>query len=92
MDIVGIYFLKVDKCSGGYEYILVITDHFTKYTQIYATKNKSAGTAASKLHNDFILRFGSPEIILHDQGREFEIELFHYLNKTFGISRLCATP
>ena len=33
MDIVGIDFLKVDKCSSGYEYILVITDHFTRYTK-----------------------------------------------------------
>ena len=61
MDIVVTDFLKLDKCSGGYEYMLVITDHFTRYTQIYATKNKSAKTAASKLYNDFILHFGSPE-------------------------------
>ena len=92
MDIVGIDFLKVDKCSGGYEYILVITDHFTRYTQIYATKNKSARTAGSKLHNDFILCFGSPERILHDLRREFENELLRNLNKTFGISRLRTTP
>ena len=72
MDIVGTDFLKDDKCSGGYEYILVITDYFTRYTQISTTKNKSARTAASKIYNDFILRFGSPERILHDQGREFD--------------------
>ena len=40
----------------------------------------------------FILRFGSSEGILQDGGREFENDLFHSLNKTFGISRLCATP
>ena len=57
IDIVGIDFLKVDKCSGGYEYIFVITDHFTRYTQIYATKNKSAITATLRLYNDFTLRF-----------------------------------
>ena len=44
--------------------------------------NKSAKTALSKLYNDFILRFGSLEIILHDQGREFENELFHNLSKS----------
>ena len=92
MDIVGIDLLKVYKCSGGYQYILVITDHSTKYTQIYVTKNESARTAVSKLYNDFILRFGSPERILHGQGREFENELFRNLNKTFGISRLSTTP
>ena len=92
MDIVEIDFLKVDKCSGGYEYILVITDHFRRYTQIYATKNKSARTAGSRLYNDFILRLGSPERILQDQGREFENDLFRNLNKTFGISKLPSTP
>ena len=45
-------------------------------TQIYATKNKSAITAASKLYIDFFLRLGTPQRILQDQGREFEDELF----------------
>ena len=53
LDIVGIDFLKVDQCSGGYEYILVISDHFTRCTQVYATKKKSAQTAASELHSTF---------------------------------------
>ena len=68
IDLVGIDFLKVFKCSGGYKYILVISDHFTRYTQIYATKNKSAKTAASRLYNDFILRFESLKRTLHNQG------------------------
>ena len=92
MDIGGIDFLKIDKCSSGYDYILVTSDHFTRYTQIYATKNKSARTIASNLYNDFILHFGSPDKILHDQGREFENELFHNPSKTFETSRLCTTP
>ena len=66
MDIVGIDFSKVDKCSGGYEYVLVIS--LERYTRIYVTKNKSARIAPSKLYNDFILRFGSPEKILCNQG------------------------
>ena len=39
MNIIGLNFLKVDKCSDAFEYILVIPDHFTKYERIYATKN-----------------------------------------------------
>ena len=38
------------------------------------------------------LRFGSPERILQDQGRERENKLFYIFHKTFGISRLCTTP
>ena len=75
MDIIAIDFLKVDRAAGGYEYILVIIDQFTRYAQAYATKNKPAKTAAEKLFNDFVLKFGTPNRILHDQGKEFENKL-----------------
>ena len=67
---------ELEKCTGGYEYILVIMDHFTRFVQAYATTNKSARTAANNLHNDFILRFGFLGRILHDQRGEFENKLF----------------
>lgn len=35
MNIIAIEFLKVDRAAGGYEYMLVITDHFTRYAQAY---------------------------------------------------------
>ena len=92
MDIIAIDFLKIDRAAGGYEYILVVIDQFTRYAQAYATTNKSTKTAAEKLFNDFVLKFGMPNRILHDQGKEFENKLFHELEKYFGIKRCRTTP
>ena len=49
MDIIAIDLLKVDRAAGGYEYILVIIDQFTRYAKGYGTTIKSAKTAAEKL-------------------------------------------
>ena len=82
----------MDPCGGGYEYLLVITDHFTGFTQGYPTANKKAKTAAERLYSDFLLRFGLPDKILHDQGGEFENDLFKEVAKLCGVKRIRTTP
>jgi hypothetical protein len=80
-------FLHLERSTGVYEYILVIVDHFTRFAQAYPTKNKEARAAAEELYNDFILKYGFPSRILHDQGQEYENKLFHQLEKSSGIIR-----
>ena len=92
LEIIGIDFLHLEKSSGGFEYILLITDHFIRYTQAYSTRNKTAKTAATHLYSNFFLRFGTPSQLLHDQGGQFKNAIFKYLVNLLGIQNLRTTP
>ena len=91
-EIVAIDYLKLDKCKGGFEYALVVTDHFTRFAQVYATKSKSSKAAADKLFNQFIMQFGWPCKIHSDRGGEFTSKLFEELHRISGIKPSKTTP
>ena len=55
--------------------ILIVTDHFTKYTQAYVTPKQTAVVVVQTLWENFLVHYGWPEKILTDQGKTFENNL-----------------
>ena len=77
--------------SPKVENVLVIVDHFTRYTRAYATKDQKMLTAAKILYEGFISIFGAPKRILMDQGKAFTNEVVGQLCSQFWISQLTTT-
>ncbi|CAL9690844.1 unnamed protein product [Knipowitschia caucasica] len=86
MDLIG----KVVKTEAGNEYIAVMIDYFTKWSEAYPLPSKTAADVAQCILK-FFYRFGAPKRILTDQGKEFVNELNKELCKMLNIERsLCA--
>ena len=72
---------------GGNTHILVIIDTFSRWMQLTAIPDVSAITAARHIVS-YIGTFGNPETIRHDQGTQFNNELWKELFRLAGIKQI----
>ena len=77
--------------SPKVKHVLVIVDHFMRYTRTYVTKDWKALTVAKTLYEGFISIFGASERILMDQGQAFTSEVMEQLCSQFRISQSTIT-
>ena len=73
------------------KHILVIVDHFMRYTRAYVTKDQKALTGTKTLYEGLISIFRAPKRILTDQGKAFTSEVVEQLCSQFRISQLTST-
>ena len=88
LDITG----PLPTTESGQKYILVEEDYFTKWTEAFPLPNKEAKIVAEKLVKEVISRFGAPERIHTDQGRNFESQLFKEMSNLFSIEKTRTKP
>ncbi len=77
---------------NGNKYILVVTDYFTKWVEIYAIPDQTAYTCAEKILNEFICRYGCPYDLHSDQGTNYTSKLFTELCKLLEIRKTKSSP
>ena len=74
--------------SNNSTYCLTIVDRFTRWVEAEPLPNIEAETVAKAFFKIWIARFGAPEIITTDQGRQFESHLFRSLATLLGAKHI----
>ena len=81
--------LKTRSPSGN---TMIMTDGFTKYTELVAIPNKSAETCARALFERWICRFGVPAVLVSDRGREFLNDTVNQMTEYLGVTHKFTSP
>ena len=92
LELVCMDYLTLEPCKGGIQNILVITDHFSKFSVAVPTRNQTSKTTADALFHNFIVPYGIPTTIHSDQGANFTSKLIQDLCFLTGISKSRTTP
>lgn len=92
MEFVCVDYLSLEVSKGGYENILVITDHFSRYAQAIPTRNQTAQTTARVLFDNFFVHYGFPTVLHSDKGANFESKIIKNLCRITGMKKSRTTP
>ena len=88
MDVVG----PLPVTPRGNRYILVVSDYFTKWKEAFPLADMEASSIARVVVNEIICRFGIPDTIHTDQGRNFESGLIRDICQLIDVKKTHTTP
>lgn len=88
IDLVGPFM----QTPRGNTQVLVITDHFSRWSDALCIRDGQASTVAQALDERVFAYMGCPEIIHSDQGRQFTSDLFSECCKIWGVEKTQTSP
>ncbi|GFX71334.1 retrovirus-related Pol polyprotein from transposon 412 [Trichonephila clavipes] len=71
-----------------YRFLLIITDHFTKWSERIPLRKASAQAIANALFENYISRYGAPISLISDNLTQFISEVFEYLSHRLDIKHI----
>ena len=84
--------LQICAFSYGNKQLLVFVDYFTKWVVAVPLSDITAETVAKVFIEHVVLKFGSPRVVLSDQGSNFTSRLMKGVCKILGNNQAFTTP
>ena len=84
IDILG----PLTKTKKGYRFLLVVTDRFTKLTQVIPLRRIDANTVAVAFVEHWILKYGPSKTLISDNGKQFASKFFQAVCSLLGLSNI----
>ena len=84
-------FLYVDflgpypRTKSGNSAIFVVLDGFSKFVFLHPVRAETADAATKFLENEVFCKFGVPEVLFSDNGKQFVSKQFEHLLTTYGV-------
>ena len=92
MEVVCIDYLSLERSKGGFENILVLTDHYKRYAQAIPTQNWTAQTTAKAFYKNFFVHYGFQARYHSDQGANFKSKMIQSLCSLTGMRKTPTNP
>nr|XP_016438554.1 PREDICTED: uncharacterized protein K02A2.6-like [Nicotiana tabacum] len=90
-DAWGIDFMGPFPLSHSYEYILVAIDYVSKWVEAIPTSTNDARVVCEILRKKIFTRFGTPRVIINDNGSHFVNKQFATLLFKYGVTHKTET-
>ena len=92
MDLLCIYFRKIDPSQGDKENLLVLSDGVSKFSQAFVTPNQEAATIAKVLTDKWFGIYSIPSQIHSGKGCSFQNKILVQLYSMYSIRQFTTTP
>ncbi|GFV97028.1 retrovirus-related Pol polyprotein from transposon 412 [Trichonephila clavipes] len=70
------------------KFILVISEHFTKWCELIPLRKASAQAIANAFFDNYIARYGAPISLISDNGPQFISDVFEHLSHRLDIKHM----
>ena len=83
IDLLG----PLPRTRSGFEYILVITDRFSKMTKVHPLRGIGAYQVARAFCSEWVYHYGQPSMLLSDRGSQFTSTFFRNVCNILGVKQ-----